>query len=68
MRLRTLSQAYKDIKAQDENTAITKHYIRQALISGRLKYMQVGNKRLITMEDLEALILSEFNQGKESGE
>ena len=65
MKLRTLSQAYHEIKEADPSTAITKHYIRQAMINGKLKYMAVGNKRLITMEDLEALILSEFKQGKE---
>ncbi len=61
MKLRTISQAYQEIKQADPCSAISKHYIRQAIIDGKLKYMAVGNKRLITLEDLEKLIISEFN-------
>ncbi len=61
MKLRTIAQAYEELKASDASSAISKHYIRQAVLEGRLKFMQVGNKRLILLEDLEALILSEFS-------
>lgn len=55
--MRTIEQASKIIKGRDEKTALTKHAIRQLVISGELPSVRVGNKYLLSMEALEQYLL-----------
>lgn len=51
-RLRTIDQAYKDIKEMDPHTCISKNCIRDLVMSGELPFLQVKSKRLIDLDDL----------------
>lgn len=51
-RMRTLDECYKEIKQMDESTAISKYYIRQLAISGKIPVVMCGKKRLINLDGL----------------
>lgn len=51
--LRTIEAAYKDIKDKDENTSISKNFIRRLVIQGDIPTIRSGNKYLINMPQLE---------------
>ena len=49
-RMRTLDECFAEIKAMDENTAISKYYIRQLALSGKIPVVMCGRKRLINLD------------------
>ncbi len=51
-RMRTLDECYAEIKKMDNNTAISKYYIRQLALSGKIPVVMVGRKRLINLDGL----------------
>ena len=51
-KLRTIEQAYNDLKTLDPETAISKWFIREAVLNGDLPFLQVKSKRLIDLDDL----------------
>lgn len=51
-RMRTLDECYAEIKQMDENTAISKYYIRQLALSGAIPVVMCGRKRLINLDGL----------------
>ena len=51
-RMRTLDECYAEIKKMDEHTAISKYYIRQLAMSGRIPVVMCGRKRLINLDGL----------------
>lgn len=51
-RMRTLDECYNEIKTMDNNTAITKYYIRQLAINNKIPVVMVGRKRLINLDGL----------------
>lgn len=51
-RMRTLDECYNEIKTMDNNTAITKYYIRQLAITNKIPVVMVGRKRLINLDGL----------------
>lgn len=55
-RMRTLDECYAEIKKMDENTAISKYYIRQLAISGEIPVVMCGRKRLINLDGLIAYL------------
>ena len=50
--MRTLEECYNEIKAMDKNTAISKYYIRQLALSGKIPVVMCGRKRLINLDGL----------------
>lgn len=54
--MRTIEQAIKYIKAQDEGNCLTKHALRQLVISHRLPSVRVGAKYLINLQTLESYL------------
>ncbi len=52
-RMRTIQEAAKELKKADPETAVTPYAIRQLVITGKLPFVSVGNKRLINMDTLE---------------
>jgi len=46
-RMRTIKAAVDEIRASDPHTAISFHGLRQAVLQGRVPYIQIGKKRLI---------------------
>jgi len=57
--MRTINQAIALIKAQDTDSCLTKHALRQFIINNQLPACRIGKKYLINME-----VLEDFLQGK----
>lgn len=60
-RMRTLDECYNEIKAMDNNTAITKYYIRRLAISNKIPVVMVGRKRLINLDGLLEYLSTSHN-------
>ena len=58
-RMRTLDQCFREIKKIDENTAISKYYIRRLVLSGAVPCKMCGAKRLINLDALIEFIANE---------
>lgn len=56
MRVRSVRQAYEEIKGDDPDTAITEYAIRKIVYEGNIPCILSGNKRLFCKEDLEDFI------------
>ena len=54
--MRTIEETIKYIKAQDEGNCLTKHALRQLVISHRLPSVRVGSKYLINLQTLESYL------------
>jgi excisionase family DNA binding protein len=52
-RMRLINEAYEEIKAKDPNTAITRYFIRDLAVSGKITTSRAGRKYLINMDMLE---------------
>jgi len=55
MRLRTINEGFRLIKAEDPDTQLTKHAIRQMVVDGRLPSVEVGNKKLFDVDAIKDL-------------
>lgn len=55
-KLRTIEKAYKEIKEQDPNTSLTKYYIRQIVIAGKIPFKKSGKRYLFDLDDLIAFL------------
>jgi len=55
-KIRTIRQAYEELKNNDPNTAITPHAIRRFILNGNIPAFMAGQKYLISMENLENYI------------
>ena len=53
-RMRTIPQAATWAKEIDPMTALTQTAIRRLVLTGAIPHVQVGVKRLVALEDLEA--------------
>ena len=51
-RIRTINQGYDEIRQNDPNTAISKHAIRQAVLSGEIPSRRAGQKFLIDLDQV----------------
>lgn len=49
-RMRTIPQAYEEIKRIDSNTAITLRALRRMVNDGTIPHISVGNKILINLD------------------
>ncbi|WP_324823104.1 hypothetical protein [Sinanaerobacter sp. ZZT-01] len=56
VRMRTIEQAAKEIKKADQNTCITKYYIRSLVTTGQIPSKKSGSKFLINMDLLERFL------------
>ena len=61
-RMRTIPQAFKEIKALDPDTSITVSVLRRLVKEGAIETVQVANKRLLNL-DLLFNRLSCYNVG-----
>lgn len=50
VRMRTIKQAYKEIKEQDNNTAITYNGLRLAVLNCDIPSIKRGNRFLVNMD------------------
>lgn len=51
-RMRTVKEAYQEIKELDSNTAITPYRIRQLVKTGAVPSVEAGKKRLVNLDML----------------
>lgn len=51
-RMRTVKEAYEEIKAADNNTAMSQNHIRQLALSGVIPRIKAGRKYLINLDTL----------------
>jgi excisionase family DNA binding protein len=51
-RMRTLDECVKELHEIDNNTAVSKYFIRQLAITGVIPTVMVGKKRLINLDGL----------------
>lgn len=55
-RMRTIKEAYKEIKEKDKDTALTVTGLRRLVNEGTIPCVLIGNKTLIAMENLEEFL------------
>ena len=53
-KIRTISNAIAEIKAADPDTAITKHGLRQAVLSGDIPSRRAGTRFLVDLDQVLA--------------
>lgn len=58
LKIRTIAQAYEDIKADDPNTAITEYRIRKLVIDGVIPSTKSGTKYLINLDTLQKYFMA----------
>lgn len=51
-RMRTLNETYTEICKMDPNTSVSKNAIRRLALTGRIKSVMAGNRRLINLDSL----------------
>lgn len=57
-RMRTLDEAYTELKQLDPHTAVSKYALRQMALSGAIPVVMCGRKRLINFDGLIAYLNS----------
>lgn len=55
-RIRTIDQAYDEIKKQDPETAISRYLVRQMINQGMVPSIKSGSKKLVDVGVLERKI------------
>lgn len=56
MKLRTLDKAILEIKAEDPGTELTRTALRRMMLTGQVKTVMVGRKRLVDLDELKGQI------------
>lgn len=67
-RMRTLPEAYAELKKADPSTAYTLRALRAAVNKGEIPVITIGNKRLINLDNLYEMLNSPSYGTKESHE
>ena len=57
-RMRTVSEAARELKKVDPSTAVTEYHIRRLVLSGKLPKIKAGKKYLINLDALIAYLAS----------
>lgn len=55
-RMRTVPEAFRELKAADPNTAYTLRAFRAAVNRGEIPVVLVGNKRLVNLDQFFAML------------
>ncbi len=67
-RMRTITEAVAELRAEDPQTAVTPYFIRCAIADGRLPAIKAGRKILVNLDALSAFLsLSVAEQEPERG-
>lgn len=62
MRIRTIKNAYREIREQDPNTCITEWFLRQLITGGAIPSIRAGTKWLVDLDVIEEYIAEEMRQ------
>ena len=60
MRIRTIKNAYREIREQDPNTCITEWFLRQLITGGAIPSIRAGTKWLVDLDVIEEYIREEM--------
>ena len=60
--LRTAKAAAEILRERDPNTTMTEYAIRNLMDSGELPFIQVGHKKIISLEALEQYVNSKLER------
>ncbi len=60
MRIRTIKNAYREIREQDPNTCITEWFLRQLITGGAIPSIRAGTKWLVDLDVIEEYIQEEM--------
>ena len=67
-RMRTIPEAFRELKKADPNTAYTLRALRAAVNKGELPVVMVGNKRLVNLDKLFEMLNSPSSEPKTENE
>ncbi len=56
VRIRTIDELANYYRSMDPNTSITRHWIRQLVLSNQISYHRAGNKYLINLDAFEQFL------------
>ena len=62
MRMRGIEEGFKEIKANDPGTALTKTALRRLVTTGQLPSVKIGTKYLIDLDAVERSLRGELQQ------
>ena len=62
MRMRGLEEGFKEIKANDPGTALTKTALRRLVTSGQIPSVKIGTKYLIDLDVVDQYFRGELRQ------
>lgn len=62
MRIRTIKNAYREIREQDPNTCITEWFLRQLITGGAIPSIRAGTKWLVDLDVIEEYMQEEMRQ------
>lgn len=60
-RMRTIEEAHTYILDKDEESKISKYFLRQLCKQGKVHCIRLGNKILLNIDDLEEILSSNIN-------
>lgn len=61
-RIRTVNEAYNELKAHDPDTALSKHFFRTLIDLGQIPCIKAGSKSLVDMDAVEYCIDNLFTE------
>lgn len=64
-RMRGINEAIEEIKAEDKNSAITAHFLRNLIKSNTIPHVRAGAKYLVNMDILEQYLQNPVPQKNE---
>ncbi len=67
-RMRTIPEAFNELKKADPNTTYTLRALRAAVNKGELPVVMVGNKRLVNLDKLFEMLNSPSSEPKSTNE
>ena len=65
-RMRTIPEAFNELKKADPETAYTLRALRAAVNRGELPVVRVGNKRLVNLDKLFEMLNTPSSEPKET--
>lgn len=68
MRMRGIEEGFKEIKANDPGTALTKTALRRLVTTGQLPSVKIGTKYLIDLDAVDQYFRGELKQSQQEPE
>lgn len=62
MQMRTIAEAYQELKKQDPNTALTLYALQTLIKNGAIPSVCIGKKRLVNLQTVTGYLQGEIKQ------